>query len=64
MIRRILATLFPRKPAPKPMPASIKAQTRSRPCFDAGPREPVWPLRNSDGRTWADAKADRERRAA
>jgi hypothetical protein len=47
---------------PAPLPASIKALTRERPCFAPAPASP-FPLRAADGCFWWQVKADREKAA-
>lgn len=41
------------------VPASVKALARDRGCF--GGRPSVWPLRNSEGLTWAEVRANATR---
>jgi len=67
MLRRFrdaIGILFPSPPtAPRPLgplPESVKELARSRPPFGAARTPSPWPLVNAEGKTWAQARRERD----
>lgn len=70
-IRKALTALRP-DPAPRnaplgsirPLPKSVKALARNRPPFGQHRPPSPWPLVNSEGKTWAQVRREREAQAS
>ncbi len=65
-IRNVIGTLFPRQPEPTPsrplgpLPESVKELARRRPPFGQPRTLSPFPLVNSEGKTWAQVRRERD----